>query len=227
MEWNATREFLDAQGLTDNKEGDLGPVYGHQWQFFNAKYNDCDTDYTGKGVDQLKYIIDALKRETIPTSTGNASNNGRSHTENMFSRRLIVSAWNPAQLNEMALPPCHVLFQFYVNPKKELSCSLYQRSGDIGLGVPFNIASYAMLTHLIAHHCGLKTGELVHTIGDNHIYEEHVDVLKEQITREPLELPTLRFKNNEPYDDINSYTEEDFVVEGYKHHGTMKMAMKA
>lgn len=224
---NATREFLDAQGLTDNKEGDLGPVYGHQWRFFNAKYNECDTDYRGNGVDQLQYVIDALKRESIPESTHESCCNGRTTTENMFSRRLIVSAWNPEQLNEMALPPCHVLFQFYVNPNKELSCSLYQRSGDIGLGVPFNIASYAMLTHLIAHHCGLKTGELVHTIGDNHIYEEHVDVLKEQITREPLEFPTLSFRYSEPYDDINSYTEEDFVVEGYKHHGTMKMEMKA
>ena len=133
---NASRDFLDSRGLTNLRENDLGPVYGHQWRFFNAPYNNCDTDYTGKGVDQLQYIIEQLK-----------------NPETQFSRRLIMSAWNPCQIDEMALPPCHVLVQFNVLTGGKLSCSLYQRSGDVGLGVPFNIASYSFLTHLIAHPC--------------------------------------------------------------------------
>ena len=137
---NASREFLDSRGLTNLKENDLGPVYGHQWRFFNAEYTNCDANYEGKGVDQLKYIIDNLKNPA---------------TRN--SRRLILSAWNPCQLDEMALPPCHVLMQFNVIGSK-LSCSLYQRSGDVGLGVPFNIASYSFLTHIIANYCGLEAG---------------------------------------------------------------------
>ena len=117
----------------------MGPIYGHQWRHFNASYIDCHSDYTNKGVDQLKYIIDQLK-----------------DPKSRASRRLILSAWNPCQLSEMALPPCHILMQFNVVNNTKLECALYQRSGDVGLGVPFNIASYAFLTHLLAHHCGLE-----------------------------------------------------------------------
>jgi len=145
---NASRDFLDSRGLYNNKEDDLGPVYGHQWRHFNASYTDCDTDYTGKGVDQLQNIIDQLK-----------------NPETRNSRRLVMSAWNPQQLDEMALPPCHILCQFCVTEGNKLSCSLYQRSGDVGLGVPFNIASYSILTHLIANHCGLEAKEFVYFLG--------------------------------------------------------------
>ena len=133
---NASRDFLDERGLYHLRENDLGPVYGHQWRHFNAPYTTCDEDYSGKGVDQLAYIISSLK-----------------NPETRTSRRLVMSAWNPAQLNEMALPPCHILSQFNVVDGDKLTCSLYQRSGDVGLGVPFNIASYSFLTHLIAKHC--------------------------------------------------------------------------
>ena len=208
---NSTQEFLKSRGIMNNKEGDLGPIYGHQWRFFNAKYNDYNTDYSNQGVDQLQNIIDAL--------------NGTHPTEDKYSRRLIVSAWNPCQLDEMALPPCHVLFQFYVNQKDELSCSLYQRSGDIGLGVPFNIASYSFLTHLIAKHCNMKTGDFIHTIGDCHIYDDHYDALEEQIKREPFEFPTLDITNKRS--NINDYIETDFIVKDYKFHSKLNMEMRA
>ena len=124
----------------------------------------------------------------------------------------------------MALPPCHVLFQFYVSKKNELSCSLYQRSGDIGLGIPFNIASYSFLTHLLAHHTGLKPGEFIHTIGDCHIYEEHECILEKQIQRIPSYFPTVKILNK--YEDINEYDVDDFEVENYTCHPTLKMKMK-
>ena len=136
---NASRAFLDAQGLLNRAENDLGPIYGHQWRHFNASYGTCHDDYSGQGVDQLADILAQLKNPATRSS-----------------RRLVMSAWNPAQLGEMALPPCHVLVQFHVTGGDLLSCSLYQRSADVGLGVPFNIASYAFLTHLVAHHCGLR-----------------------------------------------------------------------
>ena len=160
--WNANADpiFLKSRGLNYG-DGVLGPIYGHQWRYFNAEYKGCHEDYTGKGVDQLQNIVDALNDDT-----------------EKFSRRLILSAWNPLQLDEMALPPCHVLSQFNVNRNNELSCLLYQRSGDVGLGVPFNIASYGMLTHIIAKHCDLKPGYLIHNLGDAHIYENHIQPLK-------------------------------------------------
>ena len=207
---NATKEFLESRGLS-YKKGDLGPIYGHQWRFFNAKYDDCTSDYTNKGVDQLQNVIDALQ--------------GTHPSEDKYSRRLLVNAWNPCQLNEMALPPCHVLFQFYVNQRDELSCSLYQRSGDIGLGVPFNIASYSFLTHLIAHHCGLKVGEFVHTIADCHIYDDHFDALETQVMREPYEFPKLYIHSK--HTDINDYKERDFTVQDYKYHSKLTMEMRA
>lgn len=208
---NATREFLDSRGLYNLERDDLGPVYGHQWRHFNAEYESSNTDYSGKGVDQLKRVIDILK--------------GEHPSENPSSRRIIVSAWNPQQLDEMALPPCHVMFQFYVNNANELSCSLYQRSGDVGLGVPFNIASYSLLTHIIAKHCGLKTGEFVHTIGDCHIYESHIPILQKQLTRIPYDFPKLQIHNT--YDTIDEYDMSDLELIDYKHHDRLVMEMRA
>ena len=142
------------------------------------------------------------------------------------SRRLVMSAWNPQQLNEMALPPCHVLIQFNVREGKYLSCALYQRSGDVGLGVPFNIASYSFLTHIIAKHCGLEADEFVYFLGNAHIYEDHIEPLKEQVTRTPLPFPKLQITHK--YDRIEDYCIHDITwIEDYKHHKTIKMNMVA
>lgn len=204
---NGSRDFLDSRGLQHLKEGDLGAVYGHQWRFFNANYETCDTDYTGKGVDQLQYVIDNLK-----------------NPETRNSRRLLVSAWNPCQLDEMALPPCHVLMQFNVIGGDKLSCALYQRSGDVGLGVPFNIASYSFLTHIIAKHCGLKPYEFIYHLGNAHIYDDHIESLKIQVDRQPYDFPTIEIKQTR--DNINDYTMDDFELTGYKAHETIKMEMR-
>lgn len=204
---NASRDFLDSRGLTHLKEDDLGPVYGHQWRFFNAEYNTCDDDYTGKGVDQLEYIIKQLKDPK---------------TRN--SRRLVLSAWNPCQLDEMALPPCHILMQFNVINNKKLSCSLYQRSGDIGLGVPFNIASYSFLTHIIAKHCDLEACEFIYNLGNAHIYDDHISALKYQIKKDLFEFPTINIENK--YENINDYKIEDFKINNYKYNEPIKMVMR-
>jgi thymidylate synthase len=204
---NGSREFLDSRGL-NYQVNDLGPVYGHQWRHFNAEYIDCKTDYTNKGVDQLQYIIDSLK-----------------DPKERYSRRLVMSAWNPCQLDEMALPPCHVLAQFNVSRGNKLSCSLYQRSGDVGLGVPFNIASYSFLTHILAKHCDLEAYEFVYMLGNSHIYDDHIEPLKEQILRTPYEFPTIEIKNK--YDDINDYKVDDIVINNYNSHGLIKMKMRA
>ena len=203
---NATRGFLDSRGLTGNKEGDLGPIYGHQWRHFNAEYKGCDADYTGMGADQLSTVIKTLK-----------------DPEQRTSRRMVISAWNPCQLDEMALPPCHTLMQFNVI-KDKLHCSLYQRSADLGLGVPFNIASYSMLTHLLARHTGLKAGDFIHHLGNCHIYDDHVDALIDQRRREPYQFPTLSIPVCK--DDIIDYDVDDFVVSGYESHSSVKMAMR-
>lgn len=205
---NASREFLDSRGLSNLRENDLGPVYGHQWRHFNAPYSSCDADYCGQGVDQLGEIIAMLKDPAQRTS-----------------RRMVLSAWNPQQLNEMALPPCHVLMQFNVSGGDRLSCAMYQRSGDIGLGVPFNIASYALLTHLLAHHCGLRAHDFVYHLGNAHIYEEHVPALKAQIEREPYPFPRISIVGD-PKERIEDYCPADFVVQDYVCHGPIKMDMK-
>jgi thymidylate synthase len=206
---NASREFLDSHNLFHREENDLGPIYGHQWRHFNAPYIDRHTNYHGKGVDQIQYIIDALKDPAQHSS-----------------RRLVLSAWNPCQINEMALPPCHVLVQFYVRDHKYLSCSLYQRSGDIGLGVPFNIASYSFLTHLLAHHCGLEAEKFVHFLGDAHIYEEHIEMLKQQLKNKPQSFPKITFSQKREL--IENYDEQDIVwLEPYKCCGEIKMKMIA
>ena len=204
---NASRSFLDSRGLTNLRENDLGPVYGHQWRFFNAEYSDCDADYTNKGVDQLQNIIDQLK-----------------NPETRNSRRLVLSAWNPCQLDEMALPPCHVLVQFNVSGGNKLSAALYQRSGDVGLGVPFNIASYSFLTHIIAKHCDLEPYQFIYNLGNAHIYDDHMDALKKQSMNKCYEFPTITIKNK--HDNINDYTENDIEIHNYKCHTPVKMKMR-
>ena len=205
---NASRSFLDQQGLTHYREGDLGPIYGHQWRFFNAPYIDAETDYSRQGVDQLQNIIDKLK-----------------HPEERYSRRLILSAWNPVQLQDMALPPCHILMQFNVNMNDQLSCCLYQRSGDIGLGIPFNIASYSFLTHILAKHCDLEAKEFIHFIGNAHIYESHINALEKQIQRTPLPFATLEIRDKKP--NIVDYKLSNFRINNYKSYETIKMEMMA
>jgi len=204
---NATREFLDSRGLTDNAVDDLGPVYGHQWRYFNAPYTTCDDNYEGNGVDQLQYVIDQLK-----------------NPDTRSSRRIIMSAWNPCQIDDMALPPCHVMCQFNVIGNK-LSCSLYQRSGDVGLGVPFNIASYSFLTHILAKHCDLEAYEFVYYLGNCHIYDDHYDALAEQVKHPPLQFPKVVIK--EKRENVNDYTVDDVVVNDYKHHAKVEMNMRA
>jgi thymidylate synthase len=204
---NASREYLDDIELYDRAENDLGPVYGHQWRHFNAPYGTCKDDYTGKGVDQLEYIINSLKNPHTRTS-----------------RRLVMSSWNPCQLEEMALPPCHVLCQFNVIKGNHLSCSLYQRSGDSGLGIPFNIASYTLLTHLLAKHCGLIATDFYYHLGNCHIYDDHQEALAEQIIRKPFPFPTLNIKSQK--ESIEDYSLADLEVLNYVSHETIKMEMR-
>jgi thymidylate synthase len=217
---NASREFLDSRGLTLTREDLIGAGYGYQWRFFNANYN-C---FTGKrlldddpndvhkerkeykGIDQLQQIIDALK-----------------DPKQRNSRRLVMTAWNPAQLDQMALPPCHIFCQFSVKNGDELSCAMYQRSCDTPIGSPINIASYSFLTHLLAKHCGLRAHEFIYFMGDCHIYEDHIEPMKEQITREPFEFPTVLIKQIR--DNINDYNVEDFEIHDYQYHSLIKMKM--
>lgn len=166
---NGSREYLDSIGLSHREEGDLGPVYGFQWRHFGAEYTDMHANYSGQGVDQLAELIHKIKT-------------------NPNDRRLVLTAWNPAALKDMALPPCHMFCQFYV-ADGELSCQMYQRSCDLGLGVPFNIASYSLLTCMVAQVCGLKPGDFVHVLGDAHVYSNHVEPLKEQLKNAPRHFP--------------------------------------
>lgn len=206
---NGSEEFLRKCGLP-YREGDLGPVYGFQWRHYDAPYTSADADYTGMGVDQLSELINTIK--TNPTD-----------------RRIILSAWNPAQNAKMALPPCHVLAQFFVSHPGggdcpgELSCQMYQRSADLGLGVPFNIASYALLTHMIAHVTGLRARELTIVLGDAHVYLDHVEPLREQLKRDPYPFPTLAFSRK--VDTIDGFTTKDFSVENYKVWPKIEMKM--
>jgi thymidylate synthase len=191
---NASREFLDKRGLTHYEEGDLGPVYGFQWRHFGATYEGRSADYTGKGKDQLAEVVELLR--TDPES-----------------RRIVLSSWNAAAIEQMALPPCHVLAQFFVREKTFLDCQLYQRSADMFLGVPFNIFSYAVLTYMLAHLTGLRPGKLIHVMGDAHIYQNHVEAVKKQLARTPRAWPTLEIKRQ--VTSIDDFTLEDFEIKGY------------
>ena len=188
--------WLQERGITiwdewADENGDLGPVYGYQWRSWPAP--------DGRSIDQLADVIASIR----------SNPNGRRH---------VVSAWNPADVDKMALPPCHTMFQFHV-AQGRLSCQLYQRSADIFLGVPFNIASYALLTHLVAQQTGLEVGDFVHTLGDAHLYLNHLDQAREQLAREPFPLPTLRLT---PRESIDAYELEDVELVGYQAHPSIK-----
>lgn len=215
---NASKEFLQSRNLFNYEENDLGPIYGYQWRNFNKPYKNKKKHniekhlikFIGKrknNIDQLQNIIDCIN-----------------DPEKRSSRRLVMTAWNPCQLDQMALPPCHIVSQFHILGGK-LSCSMYQRSGDVGLGIPFNIASYSFLTILLAHHCDLEPGEFIHYIGNAHIYEEHEEVLEKQLLREPKEFPKCFI--NKKYFDIENYKFEDFVIKDYYHHPKIEMKMIA
>lgn len=216
---NASREFLNSQGLVHYPEGILGPIYGRQWRDFNGHYDICrckpftncrcnDIELRPGRIDQLQQIINALKDPAQRTS-----------------RRLIMTAWNPCQLDEMALPPCHIMCQFNVHDGNKLSCAMFQRSVDGVLGQPFNIASYSFLTHLLAKHCGLEAYEFVYFMGNCHLYENAIDAAKLQITREPYPFPTLSIK--QVRENINDYQVEDFKINEYTSHDAIKVAMIA
>jgi thymidylate synthase len=175
-----------------DENGNLGPVYGYQWRSWPSA--------SGEHIDQISQLIDQIKK-------------------NPDSRRLLVNAWNVSEISKMKLPPCHILFQFYVADGK-LSCQLYQRSADLFLGVPFNIASYALLTHMVAQVCNLEVGEFIHTLGDAHIYSNHFDQVNLQLTREPLPLPTLKL--NPDVKNIFDFTFEDIAIENYQSHPAIK-----
>ncbi|WP_394850620.1 thymidylate synthase [Pendulispora brunnea] len=196
--WNewATAEACAKFG---RQEGDLGPIYGHQWRNFGATRLP-DGTYANDGVDQIRRVLDGI-------------------VHNPTSRRLIVTGWNPKEADEVALPPCHTMFQFHV-ANGALSCQLYQRSGDIFLGVPFNIASYALLTMMIAHVTGLRPGDFVHTLGDAHLYKNHLEQAREQLTRAPRPLP--RMVLNPEVKDLFAFRYEDFQLEGYDPHPHIK-----
>lgn len=179
--------------------GELGPVYGHQWRNFGATKN-TDGSYNNDGFDQLAWLINEIKT-------------------NPDSRRLIVSGWNPTEANQVALPPCHTLFQFFVQNGK-LSCQLYQRSADIFLGVPFNIASYALLTHMVAQVCGLGLGDFIWTGGDCHLYSNHIEQAELQLSREPLPLPKLWL--NPAIDNLFDFSFDDMELIDYQHHAAIK-----
>ena len=210
---NSSKEFMESRGLGHYPEGKLGKIYGFQWRHFNAE-SDLQTgkaiyDKEGnRGVDQLQQIIDALKDPKQRTS-----------------RRLIMTAWNPCQLDEMALPPCHVMCQFNVHDGNKLSCALTQRSVDASLGAPFNIASYSFLTHILAEHCGLEAYEFVHFMGNCHIYEDHIEPMKAIFDRTPYAFPTLEIYRKK--ENINDYEMEDFFVSDYHSHEAIKMKMVA
>lgn len=210
LQGNTNVKYLQDNGVRiwdewAGENGELGPVYGKQWRRWGSvpgHYEDnAHTVFTleDPGIDQIAEVIKSIKT-------------------NPYSRRHIVSAWNVAEIDQMALPPCHTMFQFHVADNK-LSCQLYQRSADMFLGVPFNIASYALLTHMVAQVCGLGVGDFIHTIGDGHIYLNHLDQVKEQLSREPMALPTLWL--NPEIKDIDNFKYEDIKLVGYNSHASI------
>jgi thymidylate synthase len=217
---NASREYLDSQGLSMYEPDELGPIYGHQFRHFNKPYS-CQSNVERMvedevtsfhkpkhDIDQLQNIINSLKNPKERTS-----------------RRMIMTAWNPCQLHQMALPPCHILCQFNVHDGNKLSCAMYQRSNDECCGTPFNIASYSLLTHLLAKHCDLEAYEFVYFKGNCHIYEGHLEGAKLQTSREPFPFPTLSIR--QVRENIDDYLVSDFEIHNYQHHEPIKYEMVA
>lgn len=201
---NTSREFLDKRGLTDLQEGDIGAGYGFQWRHFGADYKGMDASYDGEGIDQISEIVNLIKNDP-------------------FSRRIILTAWNPAALSRMALPPCHMMAQFYVTSDGHLECQMYQRSCDIFLGVPFNIMSYALLTHMLAHVCGLKASKLVMCFGDTHIYQNHIDQVMLQLRNVPKSFPTLIMSDE--VKSIFDFNLEHITVKNYESYQAIRAPM--
>lgn len=193
-------------GNSESRQYDAGPVYGFQWRHFGATYSDCHANYDGKGVDQIANIIHLLR-------------------SNPTSRRMVLSAWCPAQQDQMCLPPCHVMYQFYVDKGQRLSCMMTQRSADVFLGLPFNIASTSLLVHLLADIVGMSPGVVHINVGDAHIYEEHVDACQEQLSRAPKTLPTLEIIET-PDDSLRHFQYSHVKINGYSPQRTIKAKMK-
>jgi thymidylate synthase len=206
-------KFLSSRGVniwnanSKDEHGELGPVYGFQWRHYGSEYRGKDFSHSGLGIDQLENVIDSIRKDKPEDK-----------------RRLVVSAWNPKDIPEMALPPCHCLFQFVVQGE-DLTCILYQRSADVGLGVPYNIASYALLTHIVAKMTGKKAKELVHVMGSAHVYSDHVEGLKKQVQRNGYAFPKISFKEGKNWDTVDDVEEEDIVVEGYQSCEFIKLEM--
>jgi dihydrofolate reductase/thymidylate synthase len=201
---NSSREYLNSRGLSHLKEGDCGPIYGHQWRHFGSTYTSCDDNYDNKGYDQIKECINLIKND--PTS-----------------RRIILNAWNPPDLNNMSLPPCHILYQWYVSNNNELSCQFYQRSSDYFLANNFNIISASILTYMFAHICNLKPKKIIMCIGDTHIYDTHISQCFEQLQRNTLPFPKLIIKNK--INNIDDFKYTDFELIGYTFHNSIKANM--
>jgi len=204
---NTSREFLDSLGSphSERREGDGGPIYGFNLRHWGADYKDCDTNYEGQGFDQVAYVLDLLKN-------------------NPTSRRIFLTMWNPSVLDQACLPSCHVTYQFYVEKGKYLHCSMYQRSGDMGLGVPFNIASASLMTYIFGHLTGLIPKSLTHTVGDCHIYLNHIEPLKRQIQRTPRPFPLFEMKER-GQKKVKDYEADDFIIKGYYPYPGIKMEM--
>ena len=202
---NSSREFLDSRGLVSNKEGDLGPVYGFQWRHFGALYKTCDTNYKEEGFDQLKKCEQMLKTDP-------------------FSRRIVMTAWNPLQIDKMALPPCHILIQWYVSNDNKLWLQFYQRSGDMFLGIPFNMFSYSVLLHIMSQRTGIPPGGVVHSIGDAHIYSNHIQAVYKQLSNTIKQQPTISIVSKENWED---YDIKDFELFNYECSGRISAPMSA
>jgi thymidylate synthase len=202
---NSSREFLDKTGLEHYREGDCGPIYSFQWKHFGADYKSCEDSYDGQGVDQVNYVLNEIKT-------------------NPNSRRIMMSAWNPADLKKMCLPPCHVSAQFYVREGKYLSCHMYQRSCDAFLGLPFNIASYSLLTYMLAAQADLIPEELIISFGNLHIYKNHIEQVKEQLTREPMEWPKVALRDASQW-TMDTITSDDIMLLNYTSHPPIKAPM--
>ena len=200
---NSSRKYLDSIGLHNYREGECGPIYGFNFRHFGGEYKGC-CNCEG-GYDQVKNCLNLIRN-------------------NPTSRRILINLWNPCDLDKVALPACHVLYQFYVNNGK-LSCSMYQRSGDMGLGVPFNIASGSLMTYIFAKLTNLQPGEFIHTIGDAHVYLNHIDALKKQLERDPRPFPFVEIDSTKEYNCVEDFEYDDFTVNGYYPFPSVKMKM--